>query len=462
MKIKTIVGGAALALVSAVGIYQYSSESIVTPPTLETTTTLTSKEENHFLVISDPHLHKGINQDMIGKHTADSGEDLWKITLTKFEEVIEGKTSYPIPKFIVLLGDLPWHASPIDQQELAVAHASTKQVLIDLRTAAQKANIPLIYSPGNNDSWGGDYRAFTTDGILPFDLDSVGRTDWPVIYSGTCNTGKKTACLADTSLKSLGCYAVYPLGEDAGLKMIVLNSVMFNQDDTNHYGVYYYGKPGLQQTNVQQQMTWLENQFATSDSTEAIMIGMHIPVGTNSYPDGYDAKGNPIFSEMWSEELVYKGKTIKNAFLDLMAQHQDQVVGVLTSHTHMDGLRKMMYEEGGKLKFSDLIVSIPGITPGHGNNPSMKLFSYHSANFEWKNFTTLYNDFHQTSTVSSSFGDKSFSFADQFKADTNLSMRDNVALMDSIHLDSSVSNIYTAMGDQLGRNNVSITLEVKP
>ncbi len=205
-------------------------------------------------------------------------------------------------------------------------------------------------------------------------------------------------------------------------------------------------------------MDWLKRQFTEGNQKDAIMIGVHVPPGRDAYQSV-----TGVVSELWDANLMYDGKPIKTAFLDLVGQHKDRIVGMLTSHTHMDGLRKMMYEENGSLVFSDLIVSIPGITPGHGNNPGMKLISYDPQNFEWHNFTTVYNDFHATGTVSSTWGDNSFSFDQEFRAKKDTKMRDWVAQMDSLDLLQSIEEIYTAKGNPLGsKNNVSLTLEVKP
>lgn len=465
MKSKTILGAAILAVAGSVGIYNYT-QSDSEPITdngkkigIDTTNVPQKSKTDHFLVISDPHLHKGYSQAQVGKGVPDTGEDLWKITMEQFKKMANGSAAYPKPKFIVLLGDLPWHANPTDPGQLKVARASTGIVLKDLREAAQAANIPLIYSTGNNDSWSGDYRAFTApNGEIPFDQDSSGIKDWPVINSGVCSTGKGLACIANDSLIDFGCYSVYPLGKNGGLKMIVLNTVMFAQDQDAEFAWHYYGPKGTQASDTKAQMDWFKRQLNQAKADEAIMIGVHIPPGR----DAYQAVPGQV-NEMWDPNLMYDGKPIKTAFLDIVGQYQDQIIGMLTSHTHMDGLRKMMYNKNGNLEFSDLIVSIPGITPGHGNNPGMKLISYDSQNFEWHNFTTVYNDFHATGTVSSQWGNEAFSFDNNFGAKKDSYMRDWVAQMDSTKLLQSIESIYTAMGNPLGsKNNVSLTLEVRP
>ena len=228
------------------------------------TITTTTDRTNTFLVISDAHLYKGINT---AEANGDTGEDLWQIALDKFTELINGQGKYPKPDFVVLLGDLPYHANP--NNDLTLARQSTGKVLSDLRKAAQAAEVSLIYSPGNNDSWSGDYRAFKApNGIIPFDEDTLGVKDWPVINTGTCAIDSEKACLADNSQDTLGCYSVYPFGKNGGLRIIVMNTVMFVSDSDSHFSWHYYGAAGTQQKDVEKQMTWLEKQFAFSWTTK--------------------------------------------------------------------------------------------------------------------------------------------------------------------------------------------------
>jgi hypothetical protein len=347
----------------------------------------------------------------------------------------------------VLLGDLPYHADP--NLDLSLAHESTGIVLKDLREAAQNANVPLIYSPGNNDSWSGDYRAFKApNGDIPFDQDSTAIKDWPVINSGNCDIAAQNACLADNTLDSLGCYSVYPLGKKAGLKMIVMNTVMFASDEADRHSWHYYGPAGTQQADVEKQMAWLEEQFKEGNPTDAIMIGMHIP-------PGLDYKGRPN----WDDNLTYNGKSVQDAFLDIMGQHPNRIVGLLTSHTHMDGLRKMESASGD---FYDLIVSIPGIAPGHGNNPGMKLFTYQPNTFEWMDFTTVYTDYWSTQTVANTWGDASFSFNKIFDNTQGKAISEVVSQTPMTTLSSNVMTFYTAKGQAAGKSDVDFSLIVKP
>lgn len=460
MNRKALFGVITALAVGSGTAYMINSQSDAKPTPEPTDSTQVVKPQtpvanrtNTFLVISDAHLHKGVDQKAIPNGAADTGEDLWKITLEKFKEMANGTAGYPKPDFVVLLGDLPWHANPDMDSELEVARQSTGIVLTDLREVAQAADVPLIYSPGNNDSWSGDYRAFTApNGEVPFDQDSTGTADWPVINSGACGLKSQQACLADDSEGKLGCYSVYPMGEKGGLRIIVLNTVMFASDQNSPTAWHYYGPQGTQQQDVTAQMDWFKKQFSTGNTKDKIIIGVHIPPGLDAYSH----------HSMWSRNLTYDGKPVLDAFLDIVGQNENRIVGMLTSHTHMDGLRKLMHQGPNELEFSDLIVSIPGIAPGHGNNPSMKFFTYDPGTFEWQNFTTVYTDYWSNQTVPTTWGSASFSFDGVFGAGPTDGMADWVSKMDSAKLLTAVTDIYTAKGQSPAGNDIGLTLEVKP
>ena len=463
MKRKNSIIGIATTAILAIplGYYAFSDgDSIIDPDKKKTVvvdTVPTIKRSNTFLVISDTHLHSEWTQAEVVRrgNEADTGYDLWDSSLAKFTEIISGKSSHPKPDYVVLLGDLPWHAYPTDITKLASARKNTGIVLSSLRKAAQKANVPLIYAPGNNDSWSGDYRAFTApNGDTPFNLDSQGVKDWPVINSGTCDVNGTQACIADNSRADLGCYAVYPLGEKGGVRLIILNSVMFKYAHHNSDHLHYYGKPGEQAKDIKDQMDWLVKQFTEGNTTDAIMIGMHIPPGKD---------GHGSHAPIWDTPITYNNKTIKDAFLDIVGQHKDRIVGVLTSHTHLDGLRKMMYKDrNDSLQFSDLIVSIPAITPRNGNNPAFKQFTYDSTNHEWMNFTTIYHKYWPTKTVTKTWNEGSLSFNSVFKGDTLSSISERTEALNFSSLLNDVTTIYKAGGNPANSNDVMVTLIVKP
>src|ERR1700733_652587 len=112
-----------------------------------------------FLVISDIHLHGEDDQSPAITANSDSGKDLWDSAENKIRSVLSGQAGVARPKFIIYLGDLPWHAKDPSQVRNVMENAGT--ALSGLRALAEQAHIPLLYVPGNNDSEDGDYGPFS-------------------------------------------------------------------------------------------------------------------------------------------------------------------------------------------------------------------------------------------------------------------------------------------------------------
>ena len=155
---------------------------------------------------------------------------------------------------------------------------------------------------------------------------------------------------------------------------------------------------------------------------------MHVPPGM----DGFKKKG------FWRKVVIDNDTPVQNAFLDLIDKYQDRVVGILSSHTHMDGLRKL-YNRNGKLTAVD--ISVPGISPGHGNNPGIKIVSYNPVNFELQNFTTLYQGFFPDKRVGS-WGNLSFDFKTEFGCPQGTSIRSCLDTLNMSTLQHGIQNIY--------------------
>src|SRR4051794_14610589 len=213
-----------------------------------------------FLVISDIHLHSGENLSEAYCRCGNSGDDLWNAAKDKIDAILN-QNGAARPKFLIVLGDLPYHIDE-DLHDTSDVRKSFDAVYNDLKQKAAAAKIPLIIVPGNNDSYNGDYHALNRHNIILFRPDSTNAT------------------YGDNSLADIGCYSVYPLGQDVKFKVIVLNTVAFvrAQKDT----LFDYG------TNKQQdalaQLDWLGKQLAqASRDSEQVFIAMHIPPGIDGY-----------------------------------------------------------------------------------------------------------------------------------------------------------------------------------
>ncbi len=390
-----------------------------------------------FMVISDIHLHNSLTQDKITLKESDTGHDLWDTAQKKIREVLDGKAGYNKPKFIIVLGDLPWHADAIVESELLSARENSGIVLHDLRLLAENAGVPLLYVPGNNDSWDGDYHPFSPK---IFGNDPDGRNSWPVINPNNPDGTSGQASIIDDKKLNLGCYSAYPLGKKAGLRVIALNTTMF---------VHKYTDTANQATDATAQMDWFAKQLEdAAKQKEYVLIAMHVPPGA----DGHDKKKK----EFWRNKLMYNGASLRISFVDLLDKYRKNIVGMLSSHTHMDGLRKIRNSKG---KLICVDISVPGITPGHHNNPGFKLISYKPGNYELENFTTLYENYFPAQKVISWANDW-YDFRTEFGCPKSTSILACLDTLNTETLESAVQSIYTVKNGLGSADEVNTVINI--
>jgi sphingomyelin phosphodiesterase acid-like 3 len=400
------------------------------------TSQLTFGQGKHpvFLVISDTHIDTSLQVTTYGSET---GKDLWASTTDKIKDILATQK----PGFIILLGDLPWHAKRDSINQVKSARANTGFVLSSLRQLAEAEKVPLLYVPGNNDPQDGDYAPFTAlNNQTPFYLDMGHQAQWPVI------TARK-AEIADTSLLKLGCYAAWPLGKKNKLKVIVLNTVIFTQSKKNPYSP----EPGRQAADAVSSLTWFEQQLDEA-ANQPVLIAMHVPPGK----DAYNNSGN----DFWSPTLMYGSNTIQDAFLDLVYKHREHIVGLLGSHTHMDAVKILT---GRNNQYSSFMLSVPSVTPDHNNNPALKLVGYNPNTYSLTGFTTLYNPIKNNAITT---WDGSYTFSNEFRCPPGLPIP--VYLQSQFAKDTSlptlkyyVQSIYMVKSQQPSVNNMQMAVRVR-
>jgi hypothetical protein len=290
-----------------------------------------------FLVISDIHLDPLKNQTDILPAARNTGADTWDTAKQAITQVLTTNK----PGFIIYLGDLPRHA-PVDS--ISTSMSAAGKALADLRHIATTTNIPLLFVPGNNDSPDSDYGKFSPALFLN---DPKAKGSWPAIG----------ATMISTALyKKLGCYSAYPFNHKAGLRVIVLNTVLYT---------WKYHSPNEDRERLQQ-LAWLGQQLRqTKANHEMALIAMHVPPGQDIYKH----------TSFWTTRSFPKQVTIQNKFLDTIDRYQNNIIGLLASHTHMDGFKRLYNKNK---KFTSLLISDPGIAPSAYNNSAFKLIRYDS------------------------------------------------------------------------------------
>ena len=372
-----------------------------------------------FLVISDIHLHTSSNKT---QHDLDSGtntgDTLWDATKKKIREL------YLVnhPKFIIVLGDLVMHEANKDSVDTLA-----KRVYSFLYDSLGK-NISVIIAPGNNDSKDGDYKRLEPN-------------HYKLFYPGQ----NHTACYVGNNDLNLGYYSVLPFGKKSKLRIIILNTSIFHvEKDTG----YKYGC--CQQQDAMDQLNWFFTQLqdAKKDS-EHVIIAMHIPPGINEYGTYCNPK-NPNDTPIFNWNLG----DVQNIFLDSVYNYRDNILTLLSSHTHMDGIR-LLYNDVNPLssRIAALLISVPGIAPGHGNNPGIKIIQYQpydkkdTNSYALQGFTTYYMSYWNNDTSGSIKQQwDSFNFRQQFKPalkGKNL-LNDIKSITQPAALENAVDSIYTA------------------
>jgi len=338
-------------------------------------TTITHAQKN-ILVISDIHLDETKDQSAIPQNARNAGIDTWDTAQREIQHLLNTQS----PKFIVYLGDLPLHVPPSAtstslrtsfcqwQRRSSTAMTNAGETLKALRNIAQKDHIPLIFVPGNNDSPDSDYGKFSP---ALFQYDTTGAGSWPVINAHAIPTSQYL-------YSEIGCYAAYPLGRKARLRIIVLNTVLYtwNYRSADH------------SAECKKQLTWLGRQLQeTKSNRETALILMHVPPGIDVY------KHNTF----WTSKVLVNETTIQNNFLDTLARYRENIMGLLSSHTHMDGFKRLYDKDGN---FITLLISAPAVVPSAFNNTAVKLIQYNKK----RQFTGSVTRYHagtswQTNTI---------------------------------------------------------------
>jgi sphingomyelin phosphodiesterase acid-like 3 len=315
----------------------------------------TARPPSFFLVISDIHLNSSASSQSAAQ--GDSGDSLWEAAKKEIDLLI----TYKKPRFIIVLGDLPKHDTSTKIDSINVRQ-NMEQVMAYFK---DRAKIPLVYVPGNNDSWNGDYSAFT----LP---DSIYKMyGYPILHVDS-RVASHHACRAnDNLLRSLDCFSVYPLGKKNKLKLIILNTVIFTKNKYLPYSIDTLKQP----VDANREISWLLQELKrASQNGEQVLIAMHVPPGIDAYTG----------ENMWYD------KGIEKTFLKAMEKYQKNIIGLLAGHTHMDGIRLLTTAAH---KIDALLISVAGVAPGHGNNPAVKLIKYQEGSFALHDFTTYYMNY---------------------------------------------------------------------
>ncbi len=394
-------------------------------------------EKPYFIQVSDVHFDSSVTTINYGD---DTGRELWTITKAKLTEIIRQS---PGPAFIVFTGDLPAHYDCdetcfIAPNQRATHNNNIINVLSDLRQIVKDTGIPLLFTPGNNDSLAGDYYSFADrKHETLFSLVADFKNTYPALNSArTCG---ETPCIVSNPYPQMGYYSARPID---GLRVIALNSIIF--------GHKYHQVDGLSQVDAGNiQMSWLSDELAAAKlHGEKVYILMHIPPGNDAYAVSHGT--GP--TKLWAE-LPLSGDNWTNHFLSLVDQYQSEITGILYGHTHMDEVRRLYDVEGTQI--TEVAVSSPGVTPQHHNNPGIKAYWYDSITMELLDFETYY-----TTPTALSWGRQSYRFSTTFNCGAISTVYQCLSDANLTDINAAMDTIFTVMNGAPSFETVS-GIEVK-
>lgn len=323
------------------------------------------KIENNFLVISDIHLDtssKHIMEICPSKNTEKNDLDqstFEKLISTISDHIKNGTIAKP--RFIILLGDVVGHirvhSKSAIESESVVFNTLKKRF----------PDIPIFYTFGNNDSLKVNYGPFrdqaqSTSLKSPYDVAKIkGSWNNGFLSTGTMCVNKKgdfPCILTEDNIN--GFYSAYLKPK---FRLISLNTILFSPKRTY-----------LTKQDAMTQLQWLSHQLKSAEEQrESVLIAMHIPPGNNVYDH----------SSFWLQEE-------QTVFLKLIKRYQNNITGILSSHTHAEEL-KIIKDELNKNIAG--VYFTAALSTSHGNAPSLKTF-YFSKNDNGQWLLSNYETFH--------------------------------------------------------------------
>ncbi len=292
----------------------------------------------HFLSLSD--IHYGSDNTRGDGH--DTDKVLFSSALSKFSHLANQVD------FIITLGDFSTHLWGKSPKKATYV----KTVFHGLYQADHTAK-PMFYISGNNDPLQGNYQPFSSNGKSLL----TQAQDW----QGAC-VHCDGLIIDGTHMFDEGYYSSYVLPGNKDIVLIVLNSIQFTNSP------FFIPNYPHQDRDALQQLKWLDIQLK-KHHTKQLLIAMHVPPGK-------DYKGRAYWHEHYLKQFIHLLNT---------AYPRYGQISLLTSHSHMDDIRKIRLDNGMNI----YAYATPSISRIHHNNPAMKVFDL-DANMKFKNYTTYY------------------------------------------------------------------------
>jgi sphingomyelin phosphodiesterase acid-like 3 len=255
---------------------------------------------------------------------------------------------------------------------------------VSMKLRASIGNVPVIFVPGNIDTYSangaGPDNDFLLDNALTF-------------YTELLNSSvDETSFLS--SFTTLGSYSAEPLGP--GLRVIAL--------DSNPLAL---GNP----LNPNDELTWLDGQLAAAQaSNQKVWLVMHVPPGVNT-TETAQAAAQTNSPDETSEPAMMWQPALQSRFMTILSKYPNLITLMIGGHTHMDEYRI--------LPTGNILYGIPGISPVFGNNPAFKIFSIAKGTLVPMDYQSISFDL----TASPVQGNSFYTFTTAYRATANLPLQ---------------------------------------
>ena len=309
----------------------------------------------NFLTISDIHLNNNQSHKMRldpDRYNEENDMDLqsfFEISHAIKDSIGEGKVIPVVPDFILHLGDMIGHRRTWETNRTKLVEENQQIVLSTLQDIFPRTPIVTVF--GNNDGFEKDYGRFTYKGMSPFNTAVQSGFKNGFLSDGEVCNGKLPSqypCILSQNEKE----GFFTLKLQKNLILIALNSVALSP---------YYKERSPKTAKLQMKFLHKNLELAKANKM-SVLIAMHIPVGKNVY-DG---------------TLFWKSSH-RDKFLELIMEYQNQIMGLLVGHTHMEEF-KIITTTKEKV-IGEFFTA--GLSTSHGNSPSIKLFELIDQKDEW-------------------------------------------------------------------------------
>lgn len=268
-------------------------------------------------------------------------------------------------KFVLVLGDLLGHNYRKNFKKYADDKSRATYLIFVRKTfqflnnefARAFPNIDVYSVVGNNDSYGGNYKARPGD-IFFSETGNL----WSSLIKNSAN---RTAMQQD--FKKAGYYAIDLPGQK-NLRLIALNTVLFSVKTDNEK---------INQAAADE-LTWFHDELQRAkEKHQHVIIALHIPDAI----DVYASLRIRLFRiiELWHPQFT-------DRFQNDLQDYAGEIEGIFAGHLHADWFQVLRFDNLNEIP----VLGTPSISPVYGNNPGFKIYSYSNDTLKLADFITYY------------------------------------------------------------------------